>query len=89
MGSELAEASMETLLPTTTVWFAPGLATGGKFAVLAKIETAASSLLAFPSLTTRVATYVPDRSALKVGFAEVAAVSVATLLAGLDCRTHL
>jgi hypothetical protein len=52
------------------------------------IVTVEAALLTCPSLTTRLATYVPAWSAVKVGAAELAPVNAAELPAGLDTSVH-
>ena len=88
MASELALPSSVTVLPATTVCAAPAWATGAALAELAVMVTLDDVLLACPSLTTRVTTYAPAMSAVKLGFADVAAASVALLPTGLVMSFH-
>ena len=55
-----------TVVPCTTVWLGPAFAVGGGRRLVA-IVTVDGGLSTLPSLTTNCATYVPARSAVKVG----------------------
>jgi hypothetical protein len=56
--------------------------------VRATIVTVSGALSTVPSFTTRLSTYEPARSAVKVGAAAVALDSVAVLPSGLDVSDH-
>ena len=83
MESELALPLRVTVDPVVTLCAVPAFAAGAVFETLAVIVTVAGVLLTLPSLTTRLATYVPAASAAKVGTAEVAPAKAAALPAGL------
>jgi len=73
---------------TSTCTSAAG-ATGAALSTVAVIVTDALALFAFPSFTTSEATYAPAMSAVKLGVAEVASVSVAVLPAGLEVSVQV
>src|SRR4051794_39949241 len=77
-----------TTLFLGTVWLGPALAVGapGAFVV---IVTVAGALSTVPSFTINCATYVPARSAVKVGFGIVVLDNVAVLPVGRVIRLHL
>jgi len=57
--------------------------------VLAVTMTVAVLLFTLPSLTIKLATYVPVTSAVKVGFTEVSDDKAAELPIGLDKSVHV
>src|SRR5205814_2332943 len=59
--------SRVTVVDTLTAWLAPAFATGGVFVVV--MVTVDGALFRYPLLTISCATYVPGKSATKVGFA--------------------
>jgi hypothetical protein len=65
------------------------LATGATLAAAAVTVVVKISLLSLPSLTTKLATYTPTKSAVKVGLAVVVELNAAELPIGLANSTHL
>src|ERR1700730_14559131 len=76
-----------TVWPTVAVSFGRALAVGARTGLVV-IITVAGSLLSVPLLTINCATYVPGRSAVKVGVTTVGLLSTAALPAGTLIRLH-
>ena len=74
---------------TDTLCAEPALATGAELDAEAMTVTTAVRLRSLPSLTTRLATYVPATSGVKVGLGEVVEDKAALLLLGLEINDHV
>ena len=89
MASVLPVPFRVTTAAVDTLCAAPALATGAELALEAMTVTTAVGLRSLPSLTTKLATYVPATSGVKVGFGEVVEDKAAVLLLGLDIKDHV
>ena len=79
--------SSMTVAPILTFWSAPAFATGGVLVVV--IVTVEGALSRKPLFTMSCATYVPGRSARKLGEATVVLDKVVVLPTGLLVMAHL
>ena len=89
MASVLPVPFRVTTAAVDTLCAAPALATGAELALEAMTVTTAVGLRSLPSLTTKLATYVPATSGVKVGFGEVVEDKTALLLLGLEINDHV
>jgi hypothetical protein len=65
------------------------LATGAELVTDATTLAVTKGLLSSPSLTTKLAAYVPARSAVKVGLELVKELKTAALPVGFEVSSHL
>ena len=89
MASVLPVPFRVTIAAIDTLCAEPALATGAELEAEAMTVTTAVGLRSLPSLTTKLATYVPATSGVKVGFGEVVEDKAAVLLLGLDIKYHV
>ena len=89
MASVLPVPFRVTTAAVDTLWAVPAMATGAELEPEAMTVTTAVGLRSLPSLTTKLATYVPATSGVKVGFGEVVEDKAALLLLGLEINDHV